>query len=123
MKTMNKAGLLLMACGMLSLTTVLGSAIESRPAPQLNVSVVGFVPNYCFWDGNEYVGWFDGIYYYWGADHVWYNCDPIRLQHINVWRQAHPNWRAQVTSTASVQSSFSSSVKQITPAAKLSPCK
>jgi hypothetical protein len=103
MKTQNKIGQMLLAAGFLSLTMTLGSATESRPLPPLDVSVVGFVPNYCFWDGTEYVGWFDDIYYYWAPDHVWYNCEPIRLERINAWRQAHPNWRARVTSTTSVQ--------------------
>jgi len=103
MKTTNKAGLMLLASGFFFLSMIHVSANEARPLPPLNVSVTGFVPNYCFWDGNEYVGWFDGIYYYWGPDHVWYNCDPIRLERINVWRQAHPHWRAQVTSAVSKQ--------------------
>jgi hypothetical protein len=60
---------------------------------------VGFVPDYCFWDGDEYFGWYGDQYYYWGPGGAWIICDPGRLRHVHDWEGAHPDWRNHVDET------------------------
>jgi hypothetical protein len=69
--------------------------VDNRPPPP--VAVVGFVPDYYFWDGYEYVAWYDDDYYYWGSGNTWIICDPPRRQRVTVWVQNHPNWRTEAT--------------------------
>ena len=97
MKTTCKLALALaMSCmGIPALIT--GCVYEGPPTA---VAAVGFVPDYCFWDGFEYVGWYDDQYYYWGPNHVWIVCDPVQVQRVNTWVNAHPDWRTRVTTVA-----------------------
>lgn len=88
--------LVISVLGFLAITSGCADKKEPPPPPP-NVTVVGFVPDYCFWDGYEYVGWVGNDYYYWGPSHVWVICDPIRVQRANVWIKAHPDWCSHVT--------------------------
>ena len=94
MKTTNHVVLLLAVCLVVAAATS-GCADKDPPPPPPGVAVIGFVPDYCFWDGYEYVGWYGDNYYYWGPRRVWVVCDPVRVQRVNVWVAAHPNWRPQ----------------------------
>ena len=94
MKTTNHIVLLLAICLAVAAATS-GCAAKNPPPPPPGVAVIGFVPDYCFWDDYEYVGWYGDAYYYWSPRRVWIVCDPIRVQRANVWIQAHPNWRPQ----------------------------
>lgn len=98
MKTTCKIALALAISGM-GIPALTTGCVYEGPAPN-GVAVVGFVPDYCFWDGFEYVGWYGGAYYYWGPNHVWVECDPVQVQHVNVWVNAHPDWRTHVTTVA-----------------------
>ena len=95
MKTTSKISLALVASGMAIIGLTAGCA-DSEPSPPPRVAVVGFVPDYCFWDGYEYVGWYGDDYYYWGPHRTWIICDPIRVQHVKVYVQDHPNWGTRV---------------------------
>jgi hypothetical protein len=97
MKTTRKFALALVIFCMGTPALMTGCVYEGPPA---NVAVVGIVPDYCFWDGFEYVGWYGGQYYYWGPNRVWIGCDPVRVQRVNVWVNAHPDWRTSVTTVA-----------------------
>jgi len=90
---------LLMAFSLAALVSTSGCADKGPPPPPPGVAVVGFAPDYCFWDGYEYVGWYGGGYYYWGPRQVWVVCDPVRLQRINVWVAAHPESRVAAAPT------------------------
>lgn len=92
MKTIRKVELALAAFGVAILGLTAGCE-DNEPPPPPGVAVVGFVPDYCFWDGYEYVGWYGDRYYYWGPERVWVICDPVRVQRVNVWIGAHPHWR------------------------------
>jgi hypothetical protein len=70
-----------------------GSGYAGRNFAPPSMAVVGPVPDYCFWDGYEYVGWYGNAYYYWDPGRVWIVCDPVRVQRVNVWIATHPNWR------------------------------
>lgn len=72
----------------------------NEPLPPPGVAVVGFVPDYCFWDGFEYVGWYGGAFYYRGFGGDWFPCDPVRRRRAHVWVSEHPHWRTQATSYA-----------------------
>lgn len=56
-----------LALAVAGLTTLLlnSGCADNEPSPPPHVAVVGFVPDYCFWDGYEYVGWYGDEYYYW----------------------------------------------------------
>lgn len=82
--------------GMAALGLTSGCVVEGPPPPPPRVAVVGFVPDYCFWDGYEYIGWDADYYYYWGPSRVWIVCDPVRVHRINVWLDNHPNWHERV---------------------------
>jgi hypothetical protein len=79
---------------------ITGCADEGPPPRRVMMVETGFVPEYCFWDGYEYVGWYDDRYYYWGPDRAWIVCDPVRVERVNVWVTAHPDWRTRVTTVA-----------------------
>jgi hypothetical protein len=93
----SKSVWLLVATGLAALALNFGCADKGPPPPPPGVAVVGFAPDYCFWDGYEYVGWYGDGYYYWGPGQVWIICDPVRVQRVNVWVTAHPDWRARAT--------------------------
>jgi hypothetical protein len=99
MKTMRKYLWGLVAAGIAALAATSGCVYETPPPPPGGV-VVGFVPDYYFWDGFEYVGWYGNAYYYWGPGNVWIICDPVRVQRVYTWKQAHPDWRAHVTANS-----------------------
>ena len=89
----------LAASGLAALVLTAGCADKGPPPPPPGVAVVGFAPDYCFWDGYEYAGWYGGEYYYWGPRQVWVVCDPVRSQRVNVWVKTHPDWRARTVPT------------------------
>lgn len=97
----NKRILWTLAVGGLAMTP---SCADKAPPPPPGVAVVGVVPDYCFWDGYEYVGWYGDGYYYWGPGRVWIVCDPIRVQRVNVYVQSHPNWRTKARTLIPAQS-------------------
>ncbi|HZI32723.1 MAG TPA: hypothetical protein VFF11_10295 [Candidatus Binatia bacterium] len=103
MKTTSKVALTLAASGMAILGLTAGCADDGPPPPPPRVAVVGFVPDDCFWDGYEYVGWYGDQYYYWGPEHVWIICDPVRVQRVNVWISDHPHWRTQARPSVQYQ--------------------
>jgi hypothetical protein len=92
MKTTSKVALALMASGAVITGLTGGCADKEPPPPPPHVAVIGFVPDYCFWDGYEYVGWYGDQYYYWGPGRVWLICDPVRVQRVTVFINAHPDW-------------------------------
>ena len=94
MKIVGKTALVLAVAGLATSVFTSGCADKEPPAPP-HVAVVGFVPDYCFWDGYEYVGWYGDDYYYWGPNRVWVVCDPVRVQRVNVFIRAHPNWNVR----------------------------
>jgi hypothetical protein len=102
MKTTTKAAPVLVAFGLVALAMTTGCADKGPPSPPPGVAVVGFVPDYCFWDGYEYVGWYGDGYYYWGPRHVWVICDPVRVKRVNVWMHAHPDFHTQATAMTHV---------------------
>ena len=85
------------------LILVAGCADHEPVSPPPGVAVVGFVPDYCFWDGYEYVGWDGFYYYYWAPSRVWLVCDPVRVRRVNVWVRSHPDWRIETTPKAESQ--------------------
>lgn len=88
---------------LVALAVVSGCA-DKNPPPPPNVAVVGFVPDYCFWDGCEYIGWIGYDYYYWApARRVWVICDPVRVQRADVWLQSHPDRRLPSAPAANKQ--------------------
>lgn len=89
-----------MVSALILLAVVSGCADKGPPPPPPNVAVVGFGPDYCFWDGYEYIGWMGYDYYYWApARRVWVICDPARVQRADVWIQSHPDRRLQTAPT------------------------
>jgi hypothetical protein len=105
MKTTRQLIRTLTACGvMTALVFIAGCADNGPPPPPPGVAVVGVVPDYCFWDGFEDVGWDGFDYYYWAPSHVWCICDPIRVRRATVWVNAHPNWHPQAKTTVQNQS-------------------
>ena len=89
MKAMSHVGRTL-ALVWLAASALTSGCADKDPPPPPGVAVIGFVPDYCFWDGYEYVGWYGGTYYYWGPRRVWIVCDPVRVQRVNVWVKSHP---------------------------------
>ena len=89
MKTMSHVTAILAMAGLVVLAP--GCADNDPPPPPPGVAVIGFAPDYCFWDGYEYVGWYGGTYYYWGPRRVWILCDPVRVRRVDVWVKSHPN--------------------------------
>lgn len=87
-----------------ALTLASGCADKDPPPPPPGVAVIGFVPDYCFWDGYEYVGWYGDQYYYWGPRRVWIICDPVRVEHVSVWMKTHPNQRIPASTQLQPQS-------------------
>jgi hypothetical protein len=98
MKTTRNLVWTLVVAGIAALAAT-GCVYEGPPPPP-GAPPVAFVPDYYFWDGYEYVCWYGNGYYYWGPGSVWINCDPVRVQRVNVWVQAHPDWHAHATATA-----------------------
>lgn len=95
MKTARKVALALAAGGIACLALTIGCADKEPPPPRY--AVVEVFPDYYFWDDYEYIGWVGSRYYYWGPANSWIICDPVRVQRIVVWQQAHPDWRQQAT--------------------------
>ncbi len=100
MKTTLKLVPALVISGLAALAITSGCTDKEPPPPPPNVAVVGFLPDYCFWDGYEYIGWVGTDYYYWSPRHVWVISDPVRVQRANVWMKAHPEWASHVANTA-----------------------
>ena len=65
-----------------------GVAVAVEPAP-----VVEVVPTAYVWDGVEYVGEYNGGYYYYGPSGVWIGCDAVVLGRFHGWEGYHPDWR------------------------------
>jgi hypothetical protein len=119
MKTTRNVRLAIAAGGSMILGLTAGCA-DQEPPPPPGVAVVGFVPDYCFWDGYEYVGWDEYAYYYWTPNRVWLRCDPVRVRHANAWINAHPNWRPPPNSTTT-QPAANSKVHPLPPPAPTAP--
>ena len=69
MKITRELRLAVAAGGLTILGLAAGCADKEPPPP--GVAVVGFVPDYCFWDGYEYVGWDASAYYYYSPPRFW----------------------------------------------------
>jgi hypothetical protein len=63
------------------------------PPPPPPVVVVQGYPDDYFWDGDEYVGFVGGQYYYLGPGEVWVVADPVRVERFRTWEREHPDWR------------------------------
>lgn len=96
MKILRTVTLALIASNIAYLALTTGCADREPPPPPPGVAVVGFAPDYCFWDGYEYIAWDPYRYYYWAPTRVWVVCDPVRIQRVNVWVRSHPDWHTQV---------------------------
>lgn len=86
----------LLLAGGVTVALVSGCADREPPLPPPDPAMVGDYPAYpdeYFWDGDEYAAWFGDRFYYWAPGGVWILCDPVRVQRINVWVKAHPEWR------------------------------
>jgi hypothetical protein len=59
--------------------------------------VVGPVPDFYVWDGDEYVGVVGSQYYYLGPGNIWMVMDPPRLHRFQTWERGNPNWRSHAT--------------------------
>jgi hypothetical protein len=90
MKTASRIALATALCGLASVLLSAGCA-DQEPSPP-PVAVVTYPPPYYFWDGYEYAAWFGDGYYWWGPGGVWIICDPVRVQRVTVWVNAHPEW-------------------------------
>ena len=73
--------------------------IISNPVPVVTYQPaveVGIVPDVYTWDGFEYVGIVNGVYFYYGAG-GWYHCEPWRLERFHGWERGHGEWRSHET--------------------------
>jgi len=65
-----------------------GVVVGVDAAPAVEV-----VPTAYVWDGYEYVGEYNGGYYYFGPTGVWITCDAVVWGRFHSWQGYHPDWR------------------------------
>jgi len=77
------------------------TVVIQPPPPPVVVTpaapMVVVAPDDYVWDGYEYVGVVDGQYYYLGPSDTWIVCDPVRMQHFQIYERDHPDWRSHMT--------------------------
>ncbi len=66
---------------------------ETEASIALREASWGPIPDYYVWDGYEYVGVYDGGYFYLGPGENWMAFDAFRLNRFRLWCAAHPDWR------------------------------
>jgi hypothetical protein len=78
---------------------VSGCTVYEAPPPGPAVVVaptVEVVPVTYVWDGFEYVGDYNGQFYYFGPAGGWLVCDAVVWGRFHTWQGYHPDWRAHV---------------------------
>ena len=78
-------------------TVVISPPIPPAVVVSPPVATVVVAPDDYVWDGYEYVGVVDGQYYYLGPSDTWIVCDPVRMQHFQIYERDHPDWRSHMT--------------------------
>lgn len=97
MKTNFKPIILLGAMGIAFAIAQPCVAATPRPMAPPPVTAPAPPPGSYVWDGHEFVGTSQGLYYYLGHDNVWHLMDPTRFHRFEVWQNHHPDWRAHAT--------------------------
>ncbi len=63
-----------------------GSVAIDEPAVEV-------VPPVYTWDGVEYVGEYNGGFYYYGPTGIWIRADPVIIERFHGWEGEHRDWR------------------------------
>ncbi len=73
-----------------------GCEVYVAPPAVVVAPAVEIVPATYVWDGVEYVGEYNGQFYYFGPGGAWIVCDSVVWGRFYAWEGVHPDWRLHV---------------------------